>query len=50
MVQNAIDQSQRKLQASLDHQLNTSHAKIADIIMNSNTNKVLILIIKFKKW
>lgn len=44
MVQNAVDQSQRKLQASLDHQLNSSHAKITDIILNSNANKVLIFL------
>lgn len=45
MMKNANDQSHRKLQTSIDHQLNTSQMKISDIIINSNANKVLIYII-----
>lgn len=43
MVQSANDQSQRKLQIMIDHQLNTSQKKIADIVKNSNSNKVRTL-------
>lgn len=43
MVQNANDQNQRKLQIMIDHQLNASQKKIADIIKNSNSNKVRTL-------
>lgn len=40
MVQSANDQNQRKLQIMIDHQLNASQKKIADIVKNSNSNKV----------
>lgn len=40
MVKNASDQSQRKLQMMIDHQLNTSHKKITEIVKATNSNKV----------
>ncbi|KAL5237019.1 hypothetical protein ACI65C_004429 [Semiaphis heraclei] len=40
MVKNASDQSQRKLQIMIDHQLNTSHKKITEIVKATNSNKV----------
>ncbi|XP_029348674.1 enhancer of mRNA-decapping protein 4 isoform X1 [Acyrthosiphon pisum] len=40
MVKNASDQSHRKLQMMIDHQLNTSHKKITEIVKATNSNKV----------
>ncbi|XP_022170349.1 enhancer of mRNA-decapping protein 4 [Myzus persicae] len=40
MVKNASDQSHRKLQIMIDHQLNTSHKKITEIVKATNSNKV----------
>lgn len=44
MVKNASDQSHRKLQMMIDHQLNTSHKKITEIVKATNSNKVLKLL------
>lgn len=46
MVKNASDQSNRKLQVMIDHQLNTSHKKITEIVKATNSNKVKKNIIK----
>lgn len=43
MVQKANDQNQRKLQIMIDHQLNASQKKVAEIVKNSNSNKVRTL-------
>ncbi|XP_025194256.1 enhancer of mRNA-decapping protein 4 [Melanaphis sacchari] len=40
MVKNASDQSHRKLQIMIDHQLNSSHKKITEIVKATNSNKV----------
>jgi len=45
MVKNASDQSHRKLQVMIDHQLNTSHKKITKIVKATNSNKVLKLLL-----
>jgi len=45
MVKNANDQSQRALQMMIDHQLNTSHKKITEIVKATNSNKVLKLLL-----
>lgn len=44
---NSSDQVQKNLQMIMDHQLNTANKKIADIVKNSISNKVLINIINF---
>jgi len=40
MVKNASDQSHLKLQIMIDHQLNTSHKKITEIVKATTSNKV----------